>query len=67
MERVQRTVQEELWDGVSPGPLEHWERSLQDYVRYYNRGRLHSALGYIPPMEYPLQRLPRQAPVSHMS
>jgi len=55
VERVQRTVQEELWDGVGPGPLEHWERSLQDCVRFYNRHRLHSALGYVPPVEYALQ------------
>lgn len=67
VERVQRTVQEEFWDGIGPGPLEEWERFLQDYVRFYNRTRLHSALDYATPMKYALQRLPRQARVSHMS
>ena len=67
VERVQRTVQEELWDAMGPGQLGHWERWLQDYVRFYNRSRQHSALGYTTPMEYALQRLPRQARVSHIS
>ena len=67
VERVQRTVQEEFWDGIGPGPLEDWERWLRDYVRFYNQRRQHSALGYATPMEYALQRLPRQARVSHMS
>jgi transposase InsO family protein len=67
VERVQRTVQEEFWDGIGPGPLADWERFLQDYVRFYNRVRQHSALGYKTPMQYALQRLPRQARLSHMS
>ena len=67
VERVQRTVREEFWDGMGPAPLPRWERWLQDYVRLYNRRRQHSALGYTTPMEYALQRLPRQARVSHIS
>lgn len=67
MERVQRTVQEEFWDGIGPGPVEGWERFLQDYVRFYNRTRLHSALDYTTPIEYALQRLPQRAQLSHMS
>ena len=43
VERAQRTVQEEFWDGIGPGPLEEWERFLQGYVRFYNRHRQHSA------------------------
>ena len=43
VERVQRTVQGELWDGVDTRSLSVWQRQLQVYVRYYNRGRLHSA------------------------
>jgi len=66
VERVQRTLQEEHWDGVSPGPLQDWERGLQDYLRFYNRRRLHCALGYQTPMAYALQRLPR-ARLSHVS
>ena len=67
VERVQRTVQEEFWDGLEPGQLEEWARFLQDYVRFYNRARQHSALGYATPMEYALQRLPQRAHLSHMS
>jgi len=64
---VRRTVQEEFWDGTGPGSLQEWERFLQDYVRFYNRSRQYSALGYKTPIEYVLERLPRQARVSHMS
>ena len=67
VERVQRTVQEEFWDGIGPGSIKEWERFLQDYVRFYNRARQHSALDYTPPLSYALQRLPRQARLSHMS
>ena len=67
VERVQRTVQEEFWDGVGPGPLEDWKRWLQEYVRFYNQRRQHSALGYTTPMRYALQCLPRQAHFSQMS
>ena len=66
VERVQRTVREEYWDGVGPGPVEEWERGLQDFLCFYNRSRLHSALGYTAPMAYALQRLPR-ARISHVS
>ena len=67
VERVQRTMEEELWDGVLPGPLDAWERQLQDYLGFYNTERLHSALGYTPPLRYAQQRLPRRARISHMS
>ena len=67
VERVQRTVQEEFWDGIAPGPLDEWERFLQDYVRFYNRVRLHSALDYATPLKYALQRLPQRDRLSHMS
>jgi len=66
VERAQRTVREEYWDGVGPGPLEECERGLQDYLRFYNRSLLHSALGYTPPMAYALDRLPRTR-ISHVS
>ena len=67
VERVQRTVQEEFWDGVLPGPLETWEQELQAYLRFYNHDRLHSALDYVPPLEYARLRLPKLARVSHIS
>lgn len=67
VERVQRTVQEEFWDGIGPGSRAEWERFLQDYVRFYNRARLHSALDYATPLSYARQRLPRRTGPSHMS
>ena len=57
VERVQRTVQEDLWDGVDTRSLSVWQRQLQVYVRYYNRGRLHSALQSKTPWKYAHQRL----------
>lgn len=36
VERVQRTIQEELWDGITPGSPEEWRRQLQAYLRFYN-------------------------------
>ena len=67
VERVQRTMQEELWDGILPDALRSWEQALQGYLQYYNRQRLHSALGYQPPWVYAKQRLPRQRRLSHLS
>ncbi|OFW63768.1 MAG: hypothetical protein A2Y74_02250 [Actinobacteria bacterium RBG_13_63_9] len=47
--------------------LDGWQRFLQDYLRFYNRVRQHSALGNTTPLEYALQHLLRQArPVSHL-
>ena len=66
VERVQRTVQEEFWDGVLPGPLKEWEQQLNDYLQYYNHGRLHSALDYSPPALYAAQHLPQPARLSHI-
>jgi transposase InsO family protein len=66
VERVQRTVREEHWDGVVGGSVSEWERGLQAYVRFYNRKRLHSALGYSTPLMYALSRLPR-AQIYHIS
>jgi transposase InsO family protein len=67
VERVHRTMQEEFWDAVEDSSPGRWGRWLSDYVRLYNRRRIHSALGYKTPSEYALERLPQQAPVSHMS
>ena len=63
----ERSRREEFWDGAVSGNLERWEQQLQDYLRFYNRHRQHSALGYLTPLQYALQRLPHQARVSHMS
>jgi transposase InsO family protein len=59
VERVQRTVREEHWDGVVAGSVLEWEEGLQAYVRFYNNKRLHSALGYSAPLVYALERLPQ--------
>jgi transposase InsO family protein len=59
VERVQRTMREEHWDGVVGGSVENRERRLQAYVRFYNSKRLHSALGYSTPLVYAVNRLPR--------
>jgi len=67
VERVQRTMAEELWDGVAPGPLDSWQRQLRRYLRFYNERRPHGALGYQNPLAYARQRLPTQARGSHMS
>jgi transposase InsO family protein len=68
VERVQRTIQEEFWDAVDPiGPTTNWHVWLGDYLHFYNHRRIHSALGYITPIEYALQRLPKKARLSHMS
>ena len=66
VERVQRTMREELWDGVLPGAVSEWEKGLQAYVRFYNKKRLHSALGYSAPLEYARERQP-QARIDHIS
>ena len=66
VERVQRTMREEHWDGVVTGSVEDWERRLRAYVRFYNTKRLHSALGFSTPLMYALERLP-QAHIYHIS
>jgi transposase InsO family protein len=67
VERVQRTIAEELWDHVAPGSLAAWQRRLESYLRFYNMRRPHSALGYQTPLAYARSRLPAVPGVSHMS
>jgi transposase InsO family protein len=57
VERVQRTIEEEYWDGLAVPPGPAWERGLQRYLRSYNRERLHSALDYRSPWQYYQLRL----------
>jgi transposase InsO family protein len=66
VERVQRTCQEEFWDGVVGTNLAQWERALQAYVRFYNTARLHSALGYDTPARVARRRLADHR-LSHVS
>ena len=42
-----------------PGRVSDWEKSLQSYVCFYNKKRLHSALSYRAPLVYALERLPQ--------
>jgi transposase InsO family protein len=66
VERVQRTCQEEFWDGVPDGDLAQWERDLQASVRFDNSQRLHSAIGYDTPARFARRRL-ADLPLSHVS
>jgi len=67
VERVHRTMQEEFWDAVEDTPTDPWKPWLQEYVHFYNRRRIHSALAYKTPAQYALERLPRKDRLSHMS
>jgi putative transposase len=52
-ERFMRTLKEEEIDCRQYGTLEDLERNLDDFIeRYYNRIRLHAALGYRSPEEF---------------
>lgn len=67
VERVQRTIAEELWAHLAPASLASWQHRLQTYLRFYNERRPHSALGYQPPFAYAHARLPAAPGVSHIS
>lgn len=67
VERVQRTCQEELWDGVpEDGSLLGYQQALAAYLRFYNHHRLHSALAYHAPARYAHNALQAHSP-SHLS
>jgi len=52
-ERFMRTLKEEEIDCRPYGTQEELERNLEDFIeRYYNRVRLHAALGYRSPEEF---------------
>lgn len=52
MERANRTMREGLEGEEEPTNLLEAEASMARIVRRYNRERLHSALGYLPPWEF---------------
>jgi len=66
VERVQRTIAEEYWDGVISPPGPAWERGLQTYLALYNRRRPHRSLDYETPWRYAQKRL-TEANRSHIS
>jgi transposase InsO family protein len=66
-ERFMRTLKEEEIDCREYGTLAELERNLEDFIeRYYNRVRLHAALGYRSPVEFEQQqaRIAAGPPVS---
>jgi transposase InsO family protein len=67
VERVQRTIAEEYWDGVTSPPGPAWERGLQAYLSTYNRQRPHRSLDYETPWRYAQKRLTAGAPISHIT
>lgn len=62
VERVQRTITEEYWDGIISPPGPAWERGLQAYLELYNRRRPHRSLDYETPWSYAQKRLTAGAP-----
>jgi transposase InsO family protein len=67
VERVQRTIAEEYWDGVTAAPGPAWERGLQAYLELYNRKRPHRSLDYETPWRYARQRLTAAPGISHIT
>ena len=52
-----RTLKEEEIDCREYGTLAELERNLEDFIeRFYNRVRLHAALGYHSPVEFEQQQ-----------
>jgi transposase InsO family protein len=67
VERVQRTIAEEYWDGVTSPPGPAWEHGLQAYLAVYNRQRPHRSLDYETPWRYAQRRLTAGDPISHIT
>lgn len=51
LERYHRTVKTECIRVKTPLTLEEAQHLVSGYVRYYNETRLHSAIGYVTPMD----------------
>lgn len=67
VERVQRTIAEEYWDGVTSAPGSEWEKGLQTYLELYNRRRPHRSLDYETPWRYAQRRLTADTSISHIT
>jgi len=50
-ERMQGTVKKECIRERNPSTLEEAKRFVEEYVEHYNNKRLHSAIGYVTPMD----------------
>lgn len=50
-ERMQGTVKRECIREKCPRTLEEAKRWVGEYIEYYNTGRLHSAIGYVTPLD----------------
>ena len=51
-ERVMKTLKREVVYANTYRDLDHLRTNLAAFEQYYNRGRLHSALGYYSPAEF---------------
>lgn len=58
VERFNRTIQDECINRLSHD-LRQWQSAVPEYLRYYNHGRLHMALGWLTPAEQLEQSIPR--------
>ena len=51
VERVQKTIKQKTIRKKAPTSLEEANNDLKEYIYYYNNQRLHSAIGYIAPVD----------------
>jgi len=56
LERYHRTIKSECIRPGTPLSVEDARRIVSDFVRYYNEVRLHSAIGYVTPLDKLLGR-----------
>ena len=61
VERFFRSLKTERLDGLRFSNRASARMEIIDYITYYNCLRLHSTLGYVSPMEYEKEQLPRAA------
>jgi len=52
IERWHKTLKSDAVRPAQPGTLEEARRVVTKFVEHYNRVRLHSALGYVPPLAF---------------
>ncbi len=52
IERWHKTIKSDALRPASPTSLEEARRLMERFVEYYNGSRLHSAIGYIAPLDF---------------